>query len=300
MIPKFPRFKKIGLQDKKHIEQFTCHFPPYSDFNFSSMWGWNVHNKILISELNNNLVVLFKDYVTDDYFLSFLGNEKVEETARELIEYSQKKYQKNFLKLIPEEVYLSLKKPGFAIKHDRNAFDYIFLVEHLAHMEHWPKSTSGKRIRNFIKQKTPYKIHNSSVNKIPPKEFKEIFKKWVINKKIDDYNSHEYKAFLRFLKTKNKNLRIISLYMKGVLAGFTLYEIVSKDYAISHFATADKNHHSAIYDLLNWEEAKYLHKKGVKYFNWEQDLGLPGLRYAKTKYRPAFLLKKLIVEPVGN
>ncbi len=80
------------------------------------------------------------------------------------------------------------------------------------------------------------------------------------------------------------------------MLGFTMYEIISNNYAISHFAKADKKHHAAICDLLNWEEAKILHSQGIKYFNWEQDLGIPGLRYSKEKYKPAFFLKKFILK----
>ena len=42
-------------------------------------------------------------------------------------------------------------------------------------------------------------------------------------------------------------------------------------------------------------KAKILDLRGVKYFNWEQDLGLPGLRKSKEKYHPSFFFKKFIV-----
>ena len=78
--------------------------------------------------------------------------------------------------------------------------------------------------------------------------------------------------------------------------GFTVYEILSSEYAISHFAKADISYHRAINDMLNWEEAKVLDERGIKYFNWEQDLGIPGLRKSKEKYKPTFFLKKLSIK----
>ena len=96
-------------------------------------------------------------------------------------------------------------------------------------------------------------------------------------------------------ETDFKDDNEISLLLGETVVGFTMYEILSKDYAISHFAKVDKKHHRAISDLLNWEEAKILHAAKIKYFNWEQDLGIPGLRYSKIKYKPAFVFKKFIV-----
>lgn len=58
MIPEFPEFKKLELSDEEKIEKITKKFPPYSDFNFVSMWSWNIYNTVTISQLKKNLVVL--------------------------------------------------------------------------------------------------------------------------------------------------------------------------------------------------------------------------------------------------
>ncbi len=298
MIPEFPEFKKLELSDKKDVEIFTHKFPPYSDYNFFSMWGWNVEHDIKISVLNNNLVVVFNDYISGENFLSFIGNKKVIHTTQELLEFSQKKLHKNYLRLVPEEVYLHYKGTNFQTKHDRDAYDYIYLVEHLANMKGWTKNTSGKRIRKFLKEGKEYEVKHNLVKELPHDEYKELFRRWAQSKNISDaYELNEYKAFKRFLEIPDDNLRMVSLYMGNKMIGFTLYEILSNKYATSHFAKGDKIHYDAIYDLLNWEEAKYLHSQGVKYFNWEQDLGMSGLRYSKIKYRPAFFFKKIVVEP---
>lgn len=64
MISEFPQFKKLELADKKDIEKFTSKFPPYSDFNFVSMWSWDIRGEMRVSQLNGNLVVRFTDYLT--------------------------------------------------------------------------------------------------------------------------------------------------------------------------------------------------------------------------------------------
>lgn len=299
MIPEFPKFKKLESSDKKDIEIFTSEFPPYSDFNFFSMWSWDVHHKMMISQLNENLVVLFSDYTSGDNFLSFVGDKKIIETTSQLIAFSEKNYKKNYLKLIPEELFLHFKGSNFKVRAERDSFDYIYLVEHLSGMKHWIKHASGRGIRKFIKKYPDYSVKESSLEGIPKHEYEKMFEKWSKSKEIaNHFELNEYKAFKRLIETNDKNIKFISIYIDGVLAGFSVYETLPNNYAIAHFSKADIKDYPGIYDLLNWEESNFFHKQGVKYLNWEQDLGIPGLRYSKTKYKPAFFLRKLHIEPL--
>ncbi len=107
MLPEFPNFKKLELTDKEDVEKITSKFPPYSDFNFISMWSWDTKGEMRISQLNNNFVVRFTDYLTGEPFYSFLGDNKVNETAEALLELSKKEKVMPKLQLLPEE---SIKK----------------------------------------------------------------------------------------------------------------------------------------------------------------------------------------------
>ncbi len=299
MIPQFPEFKKIELSDRKEMEKFTNQFPHYSDFNFSSIWSWDIHNKTMISQLNENLVVVFNDYVSGENFLSFIGDRKVIETTSKLILYSENNFHKKFLKLIPEEIFLHFKNSSFHIKVDRDSFDYVYLVEHLVGMEHWTKHPAGRGIRKFIKKHPSYVVKELSIKDTPHKEYEKMFEKWSKSKEIENhFELNEYKAFKRLIESGDENIKFISIYIDGILAGFSVYEILPDHYALAHFSKADIKDYPGIFDLLNWEEAKFFHKLGIKYLNWEQDLGIPGLRYSKTKYKPAFFLRKLHIEPL--
>jgi hypothetical protein len=296
MIPEFPNFKKLELADGPEIDKFTSKYPPYSDFNFASMWSWDIHNNMAISQLNKNLVILFNDYVLEKKFLSLIGENKISETASELTSFSEKNYKMSSLELIPEEAINMLNESMFIIVPDRDSYDYIYSMAHLANMNNWSKNSSGKRIRRFLKSNPNYVIKDLRIEEIPKEEYKIMFQKWAQNKNIDNhFGLNEYKAFERFLQMDSKKIKFTSLYINGVLVGFTAYEILSNDFAISHFAKADIEQFSGVYDVLNWEEARLLNKKGIKYFNWEQDLGISGLRYSKEKYKHSFFLKKFIV-----
>lgn len=297
MIPLFPEFKKLELTDKKEVEKFTSKFPSNSDFNFSNMWAWDLKGEMGFSVLNSNLVVKFSDYLNGQPFLSFLGDNLVNETAKELIGFSEKNYKTGVLKLVPETIVSFLDKKEFDAISDLDSKDYIYSIDHLASMDTWSQSTISKGIRRFIKEYPDYIIKENSLEEISEDKYLEIFKRWSENKSIvNHFELNEYKAFKRVFQIKDKSLKIISLYLKDVLVGFSLFEILANGYALSHFAKTDTSYHSSVYDVLDWEEVKILKEQGIKYYNWQQDLGIQGLRKSKEKYKPDSFFNKFFVK----
>jgi hypothetical protein len=163
-------------------------------------------------------------------------------------------------------------------------------------MNNWPRCSLSKGIKKFVKLYPNYVIKHSRVKGISKDEYLAMFRRWTDNKEGNSFESNEFKAFKRFFEIDNDNVEVVSLYLDDVLVGFNIFEIMSDDYAISHFSKADIKYHSSVYSVLNLEEAKILKAKGIKYYNWEQDLGILGLRNSKHKYKPALFLKKFIIK----
>ncbi len=294
IIPEFPNLKDIELSDKVHIKAFTSEFLPYSDFNFTAMWSWswNTNHKMMISQLNKNLVVLFNDYVSGEYFLSFIGKNKISDTALRLITYSREHYKVDSLKLIPEEIAEVLSKSEFKVVPDRDSYDYVYSVLDLANIDTWSRSSLSKGIKQFIKKYPNYVIKQNTAQEIQKNEYLEMFEIWAKNKNIKDhFELNEYKAFKKSLQSDD-NIKITSLYIDNNLVGFNTHEIISNNYANSGFSKANIKYHKSIYAVLNWEEAKILKKQGVKYYNWEQDVGIENLRKSKMSYHPISFLRK--------
>ena len=297
MIPVFPTFKILTLRDKKAVTAITEKFPPYSDFNFTSLWSWNTDRTIKISTLYGNLVVLFSDYITNEPYLSFIGETRILETTFLLLEYSKKNFGKAYLKLVPEEFVSHFRaSPTLHITHDRGDADYVYLAEHLARMDTWRAKSKGKLLRKHIAQFPPYEVRCIPIQDISDKDYKRLFHAWSIQKYNNRaYDLNEFKAFKRFMRLSDKNIICIAIYIKEELAGFSMYELLPHNYAIAHFSKANTKKYPGIYEILNWEEGRVLHARGTQFLNWEQDLGIAGLRHTKETYKPLFLLKKIIV-----
>src|SRR3989344_3949353 len=200
MIPEFPHFKHLELTDKKDVEALTEGFKFYSDFNFTSLWLWDVDHKMMLSQKHQNLIVLFYDYVSKKPFFSFIGKNNTTDTACSLLDLSKQKYQTDFLKLIPEEVADLLPKSKFSIIQDRVSYDYIYFNPAQASINILGENSYGKKIKDFIKSHPNYSVMESSIQDAPKEKCAELFYRWTKNKKIDNYfDMAEYKAFQKIL-----------------------------------------------------------------------------------------------------
>ena len=298
MIPEFPQFKKLELSDKADVEKFTSLYPPYSDFNFISMWSWDIKGEMRLSVLNNNLVVRFTDYLSGEPFFSFLGNNKVNETAAKLLDFSKKEKVKLQLRFLPESAVEKIDITKFEIKEDRDHFDYRYIIEKLVNYDGREFLTKRNLTNRFLRE------YPDGIAKIcdlkDPKTLEQILnlsRLWEQNKVKNSQDArveNESVALNRILVvSKIFKLITVGVYSENQLLCFCVNEILSGGNALSHFAKSDGSS-SGSYAFLMKENAKVLKERGALYLNYEQDLGIPNLRHAKESFRPIGFLKKFI------
>lgn len=297
MIPQFPNFKKLELTDKEDVEKFTSKFPPYSDFNFTSLWIWDTNGERMLSKLNENLVVCLTDYLTDELVFSFLGTNKIEHTTQSIIDFTKKTKASPVLCFIPEEIVKNLSNSDFSVEEDRDNFDYIFSTSQLSAFRGTKYKTKRHEVNKFL---TLYpNVVFKSENLISPvlrEQIISLLQKWTIKKKsnqeVDNLSFEgENKALRKMLEMENKNLRIFTCFLNGNLIGFEIDEILLSKYAVAHFSKVDTSY-NGINDFLNMKLSQRLKNEGVEFCNWEQDLGIENLRKSKMSYVPMNFLKK--------
>lgn len=296
MIPEFPQFKKIEIEDRKSIEAYTDKYQPYSDFNFTSLWAWDIYGERMVSKLNGNLVVLFTDYKTSKPSFSFLGTNKLETTAREIINFAKKSNVSPILRFISEESANGLKDSGLFIEEDRENFDYIFSISQLSELKGSKFKEKRHSTTKFLREypEASFELRELS-DRNARAQIVSVLHNWRNKKKLDNkiYDSkNEDIAISRLLQTNNSGKLIVScVFWRNVMIGFSVDEILPHDYAISHFFKAD-NSHNGVYDFMNKKVSQYLLTQNVKLWNWEQDLGIENLRKSKISYHPVAFLKK--------
>ncbi len=299
MIPDFPAFKPLQISDKHEIEKITKTFEPYSDYNFVSLFCWDVDDQIMISRLNNNLVVLFVDYLDKHRFFTFIGSNKIDETIDRLISTAKSEKIDSTLRLVPEAIVKSIENADrYEIKEDRDSFDYILSVQDLVELK-------GKKFhpqKNFI---TRYKKLYQQATHLKPlilsdentkKEVLNLFYKWEsLRNKSHDETDRELGALKKLLDHSHKlDLKALGLFINNELKGFVINELVSDTHGIAHFEKADISH-VGIFQYLKHQTALMLKESGRRYINIEQDIGIEGLRKAKMAAHPVHFLKKYTV-----
>ena len=302
MIAEFPKFTKLSIEHKSHIEEHTLKYPPYSDFNFTSLISWG-DEETYISDLNGNLVIKFKDYITNEPFYTFIGIYKVNQTIKTLLDESLKNSLHPKLRLIPEVTLKTDPKilEDCEIQEDRDNFDYIYLLEET-------RNFIGKKYkskRNFVNRfkklyKSSYKVIDLTSQNIQ-KEILALFENW---KKLRGRGKtevqNEFLAIKKILSfSKDLKLTCIGIYIENKLVGFSINEILTNGYTMNLFEKADITY-MGIFPYLRQITGIYLLELGNKFLNHEQDLGLKGLRKSKMSYNPHSFLKKYTISKKTN
>lgn len=291
MIPQFPEFKKIDINDQEAVESHTHRYPPYSDFEFGSLYAWDIDEAMKVSIHNGNLVIRFTDYVTKEPFYTFLGTKDVNETAQDLLRYSDEQGFKPVLKLIPETVANKLDLQRFTVSVDRDNFDYIYSTSHHS-VYH---GSEFKNLRNqltmFLKRYLHHTVNKLELSDIVVcKEIRDLCKRWADTRIITD--SHDSLALERFIhKASQFRYLAIGIKIDAQLIAFSITTLLSEKYGNCLFAKADINFHGS-YSILMNETSKALVNQGYDYLNFEQDLGIPNMRRAKLSLNPINFLRK--------
>lgn len=299
MIPLFPKFKNLELEDRKEIEKITKQYPPYSDYNFVSLWSYDVEQSTRISLLYGNLVVKFFDYFGIESFYSFIGATNVKETITALLSHAQTSRTAKKLVLIPEITITSNLKifDNFRIEEDKDNFDYILSINDVSRLVGNKYGAKRNFVNRFTKKYTETDIAIFDLKK--PELQKQIIKLFLIwekqSQKTRSETQLELIAIQRLLTSAEFfNLIPLGIFIDGTLVAFSINEIVHGDYGLIHFEKADESY-VGIYQYLKKMTALCLQKLNCVYINYEQDLGIPGLRKAKESWQPIKYLKKYII-----
>jgi hypothetical protein len=260
------------------------------------MLSWDIKGQMRLSVLNDNLVVRFTDYLSGEPFYSFLGDSEVNKTVEKLLEISKKEGLEPLLKLLPELIVNQLA-PKFDMIEDIDNFDYIYDLKLISEYRGNKFETKRGEINFFLKSFPNISVENLDFNdSLIQKKILNLDDNW-FDKKIKRYFDfqikNEFLASKRFFQSDGKNIIGVGVINDKKLIGYSIFEILVNGYSICHFSKADIDF-SGIYDYLTRESAKILMNQGSAFLNYEQDLGILGLRHSKGSFRPVAFLKKFV------
>ncbi|MDD5195532.1 MAG: phosphatidylglycerol lysyltransferase domain-containing protein [Candidatus Omnitrophica bacterium] len=292
-IPRYPHFEELSL-DQKHIfdEILRKEQPKISEFTFTNLFSWRTAHRFSVSVFGDFLIVRSGNRPTPR-FLKPLG----EGNPREVIEQIFADSQGLFMAL-PETIKdLFTDDAHFTVELDRDNCDYLFVREDLVALK--GSKYDGKRnlIKNF---KSRYNYEYVALDSSNAAEALDFQERWCVLKNCESVEglSSERKAIEEML-AHFEPFRLIggAIRLEGKIYAIAIGEQLNSQTLVMHALKADPNI-TGLYQTINNEFLSRL-PEYFRYVNFEQDLGIPGLRKAKLSYHPSEIVKKYTLRPVG-
>lgn len=199
--------------------------------------------------------------------------------------------------LVSEENYAKINEwyPGlYDYETDRDDADYLYEYETLATLA--GKKLHGKRnhINRFLENHPDYEYE--IINESNKKECVLLSEKWERDNadEADTSKTYELTAIKTALEHMDElDLKGALIRVDGDICAFTIGEELTADTFLIHFEKAKAEIQGA-YPMIN-KEFVVRELSNYKYINREEDMGIPGLRHAKTSYQPVCLIEKGVI-----
>jgi hypothetical protein len=278
-------FSPVTLEDR---DIFLRHYRKYprvhSDNSFTNLVCWN-HYANYAYAVEGNSIILSSRIENDLSFRPPIGP-KDPKLLGEVIRLAAEEGSENALYVFdePTKEWMNRRYPQITLYPDRDFYDYIYRSSDLADLPGKPYQNIRSHLNKF-KRNCEYAtefISNENISDVL--KFLEIWCEW---KHCDESEvlAHEKEAVLYAIRRFfTLELKGILIRVDGVVSAMAIFEELNPDTAVIHFEKGLPEC-KGIYKGINQECATYL-RDYFAYINRESDLGVPGLREAKTRYHP--------------
>jgi hypothetical protein len=185
---------------------------------------------------------------------------------------------------IPDGCCQALEQPAQA--------DYVYLCSDLANLSGNRYHRKKNHLNRFLKTYPGYQYQEINQNNLDA--VREFQKKWYQEREDGEGLQWENDAIRQALDNFTAlDCEGAAIFIDGQVAAYSLGELLNSDTAVIHIEKGDLRI-TGSYVAINQMFCKN-RWQACRYINREQDLGLPGLKAAKTSYLPHHLLPKYLV-----
>lgn len=295
MIAAFPKFTPIADVTLGEFQQACKGFPPYSEFNHLSLRCYTP--EAAVAYYDNALVLHGFEKQPS---LTVLGYALEAELLLALVDYAISLDCGRKLNCVPAFSLHPDVRLAFSVAERRERFDYVLALDSMLNPESGQLRRKHKRALSY--QETHLDVVFSSVAMAEYHDtavFLEVFKAWRQYKDGNaDWLAEEELVFRRCLEFARGYplIAVLARDESGAVLGFTINELLPDSFYVGHFGFTVPGQ-SGLSDLLELETAKVMAAHGCTRMNFQEDLGLEGLRNLKLSWQPQFLLHKYDLQP---
>lgn len=289
---------KPCLENKEQLN----HYLKYNKYPDCAL---SVANSILWSEHYGTFYTIIEDMlvfyqIVDDknVMMSFpIGDGDVRKAFDAIRAYFDDNHMKFRMYLVEDKMFdlIDTWYPGrYQVEYDRDDADYLYSRELLATLK--GKKLHGKRnhINRFLENYPDYEYER--IDDANYKDCLKIAYDWAKGTSDENAEDKDYEhCALRYALENRDALGLTGALIRidNRAVAFTLGEPLTDDTFVIHFEKAYADVQGA-YAMINREFVRR-ELGAYEYVNREEDMGIPGLRHAKTSYQPIRLVEKGIV-----
>jgi uncharacterized protein len=287
-IPIYPNTCKLSPDISQFIPLTQQLSPFCSDFSFANLITWDVTNTGRVSLLEENYVIKIPAYnYSAESQLILLGCNNLGSTIHTL----SKNETIAYVSLVPE-LYIQLltkqDKP-YRWENIRDDWDYLYSLEELVKLKGSGYRHFRRGLSNFVSRNNTemFYVHDHILKPRDITDIQDIVKDWG----IATYGTSDYEEGVAIAKAlelyQTLNMKFATVSDGNKVVGFIIYECLSDNKSVLvHFEKNSREYQSLSY-FMKYEFYKAALEHNFTILNYEQDLGIPGLRQSKLSLQPS-------------
>jgi len=279
--------KPVTSADKSLFEKYMRDYP--SDicvYTFPFMLLWSVTRHHSYGEIDGHLVISYRSANGEECFYAPIGPNPAK-IIREILPPSQGYSWKYINEALAKDLETS-----FTLAWERDFFDYVYRVEDIATL----KGKAYAEKRTFINRCRALRPNILKLSSAMKDECMALHQRWVETQPDPNTPSiiEERRTLLSTMEQfEELGFGGIGIQIQGRLEALATWYPIHSKMVVEDFEKASANI-PGLYQLLLHELAKAVPRQ-YEFLNREADLGIPGLRTAKQRWNPVYLVKRFFI-----
>lgn len=288
-------FRPVTLDDREFFARHYERFPQvHSDNTFTNMVCWNPYAHYRYTAVQD-CIILSSTIAGMTRYRPPIGPQHPE-LLHELLELAAKSEEELPLVILDPALkdWISGLYPELPLLPERKYFEYVYLAKDLAELPGKKYLTIRHQLNKFQKTCSPQIENISQENMDEIRNFLDLWCDW---KDCDsDPMLINEKAAVSFALANFEELGLsgIAIRANGKIGAISLFEGLNQDTGLVHFEKGLPDC-KGIYRAINTEASKILAGR-YTFINRESDMGVEGIREAKTRYHPHHMVEVHLVK----
>lgn len=282
-------FQRVPLEGKERIQNCLLQTHRGCAYSFVNLFLWGKQRVAFVKDR----LVIFSRYGGRSSYHYPIGTSPLAPVLEAMLEDARQRGIPFCLTAISPQDCRELEAlyPGkFRFIPDRNSADYIYEIDHLAELKGKKFQQKRNHINRFLEENPQWSTAPISCQTLP--QCQTLLDKWYAQRPEEDFSVEQIALSRVMDHWEQLPMEGLILYTQEEPIAFTMGSRLNYDTFDVHFEKAFAEIQGA-YPMINRQFARHLRDAypEIRYLDREEDMGLPGLRKAKSSYHPDILLE---------